>query len=233
MQFIDKQPEAPQGWNDWFSRTDGYGDIVRSHNYAAHASEYHEIKQAKQFLIEEQHGLCAYCQKKLNIDTASIEHLVPKSFNKAISTNYHNLVAVCKTATKDSAGKLYCEPQRGNQLMVLPIMYKNCATILENGHPYFRAKADGTIEVKKELPQQTYAQLHAFIEILNIGSHSVLRNNRKNALDKLLEPFVILPTDQAKQQYLQIQFDRINEDIGIEYRQYLLMYLSGVMKKTK
>lgn len=49
-------------------------------------------------LLEEQHGLCAYCMKRISNDgqVTSIEHWAPLSKNKGTALDYNNFLAVCK-----------------------------------------------------------------------------------------------------------------------------------------
>ena len=52
----------------------------------------------RECLLEEQHGLCAYCMKRISNDgqVTSIEHWKPLSKDKDTALDYNNLLAVCK-----------------------------------------------------------------------------------------------------------------------------------------
>lgn len=52
----------------------------------------------RECLLEEQHGLCAYCMKRITNDgqVTSIEHWTPLSKNKDTALDYNNFLAVCK-----------------------------------------------------------------------------------------------------------------------------------------
>ena len=55
-------------------------------------------KALRECLLEEQHGLCAYCMKRItnNGQVTSIEHWTPLSKNKNTALDYNNFLAVCK-----------------------------------------------------------------------------------------------------------------------------------------
>jgi len=84
MQFINKSHLIPPDWDIWFTTATGR----RTYNYADY-QELRDLGLAKEYLLNEQSGLCAYCQKQITTDNASIEHIVPKSHNTALSTNYY------------------------------------------------------------------------------------------------------------------------------------------------
>ena len=77
MQYINKSDSEPREWNAWF--TTGTGR--RSYDYAADQGGLADLPLAKAHLWQEQNGLCAYCQSKLPIENASIEHVIPKTHN--------------------------------------------------------------------------------------------------------------------------------------------------------
>lgn len=53
-------------------------------------------EEVKQTLVHEQHGLCAYCMKRIRADRHSrVEHLIPLSEDKENAINYDNLLGVC------------------------------------------------------------------------------------------------------------------------------------------
>ena len=50
----------------------------------------------KAVLVHEQRGLCAYCMKRIRMDSHSrIEHLVPLSIDKEKAIDYNNMLGVC------------------------------------------------------------------------------------------------------------------------------------------
>ena len=53
--------------------------------------------QIRESLIKEQHGLCAYCMKRIHNDSKSttIEHFIPLSKDKDKALDYSNMLAVC------------------------------------------------------------------------------------------------------------------------------------------
>lgn len=221
MQFIKKRDIPPREWEQWFTTANG----VRSFNYGADYQNLPNISQAKVFLLNEQSNLCAYCQRKLTNEIASIEHIIPKSHNLELSTNYFNLVAVCKETSVDSnTGRKYCEPERGNTLLP-PIIYYQDAQVTQNSnHRYFVVYQDGTIAPKYDLRIDIKNQVQSFIEILNLN-HSDLLKQRSDMLSGILEGFVAIPVRQKKD-FLQAQMNRLLDNISESFRQYLLIYIA-------
>ena len=55
----------------------------------------------KEILIKEQRGLCAYCMRRIRMDSHSrIEHLVPLSADKEKAIDYSNMLGVCDGGEK-------------------------------------------------------------------------------------------------------------------------------------
>ena len=58
-------------------------------------------KNVKTVLIHEQKGLCAYCMKRIRMDShCRIEHLVPLSADKEKAIDYNNMLGVCDGGEK-------------------------------------------------------------------------------------------------------------------------------------
>ncbi len=226
MQYISKSKQPPGKWSDWFSIVTDEGSRV-SYDYKA---DYHaisdQIRFAREHLIEEQNGLCAYCQKAISVINSSIEHLIPKEHNLGLSTNYFNLIAVCANSIKDpESGRRHCDKERGSKLLPEVIFYQN-ATVKKNAnHAYFQANADGSIVPKPSLSEQIKQQVVAFIEILNLNHPILIQDRRKTFLTGLLNAQKNIPPQQ-KQAYWEVQFERIFQDNTHPFRQFLLIFLS-------
>lgn len=55
----------------------------------------------KQILLHEQHGLCAYCMRRIRMDNHSrVEHFVPLSRDKEKAIDYSNMLGVCDGGEK-------------------------------------------------------------------------------------------------------------------------------------
>ncbi|MGN1142858.1 MAG: hypothetical protein ACI4TF_16805 [Oliverpabstia sp.] len=74
--------------------------------------------EVKRILIHEQHGLCAYCMRRIKDDSHSrVEHLVPLSEDKENSINYNNMLGVCDGGEKASEQKGKCNSTTIKKLM--------------------------------------------------------------------------------------------------------------------
>ena len=52
--------------------------------------------EVKEILLHEQHGICAYCMRRIQMDGHSrVEHLVPLSKDKDKAIDYSNMIGVC------------------------------------------------------------------------------------------------------------------------------------------
>ena len=220
MQFIHKQPEEPKEWDEWFSKVNG----SRSHDYKKDYGELTNLSKAKHFLLEEQHWLCAYCQKSLEQNTSSFEHIIPKSFNKDISTNYYNLVLVCKKPLQDINGRTHCDKEREDKLLIPLIFYDNAQVKDNKNHNFLVASHNGQIRVKESLKPEIENQVQAFIDILNLN-HSSLKKQRHDSISGILDIFYQIPKLQ-KNEFLLAQKRRLMKDTKHPFRQFLLIYLS-------
>lgn len=90
-------------------------------------------------LIKEQHGLCAYCMKRIRKDKMIIEHYKPKSEHFNLTLDYKNMLGVCSGGRdKNEEKKLCCEASKGNQeIKINPLSRIDMDKI--------RYKSDGTI----------------------------------------------------------------------------------------
>lgn len=140
MQYIKKSGLQPADWDHWFTLYTADGNR-RSFDYKADYAALPDIPaHAKQFLLNEQYGLCAYCQGEITLGNSSIEHVIPKSANVHLSTSYHNLVAVCNEPVKDPAtGKRHCDKERGDKILPHVIFYADADCTAESVHSYFNA----------------------------------------------------------------------------------------------
>lgn len=67
--------------------------------------------EVKAILLQEQHGLCAYCMKRIYLDRHSrVEHFVPLSKEKEKAIDYYNLLGVCDGGEKSKSeqGHILC-----------------------------------------------------------------------------------------------------------------------------
>lgn len=80
----------------------------------------------KKVLIHEQHGICAYCMRRIRMDNCSrVEHLVPLSKNKDKAIDYNNMLGVCDGGEKiagDQRHILCCDANKGeNEITISPL----------------------------------------------------------------------------------------------------------------
>jgi uncharacterized protein (TIGR02646 family) len=228
MQYIKKQNEPPEHWDEWFTTATGR----RTFDYNADNRALRNLAQAKQFLIDEQHGLCAYCQKTINQETSSIEHVIPKEFSVELSTCYYNLVAVCKKTPEDENGKLHCDKEKQSKLITPFIFASNCDVTGAANNSYFAAGAGGMLAPKEKIADYHKFQVEAFINILNLN-HAALIGNRNEALNGIFAIYRSISTDKDEQKkFWHSQFQSILLNKSRSYRQFLLIFIGKKVGKN-
>lgn len=80
-----------------------------------------EIRKA---LCKEQHGLCAYCMRRIEpqANSTKIEHYKALSENKQAALDYQNYLGVCYGGEKEEGGKNYvlcCDAARKEQVLII------------------------------------------------------------------------------------------------------------------
>ncbi len=222
MQYIKKQNTPPDNWEDWFTTATG----LRSYDYSHDTSSLTNLIKAREFLLHEQNGLCAYCQSPITIENSSIEHVLPKSLNKENSTGYYNLVAVCKPHHKDSNGLYHCDKSKMDRPLTPFIFFSDSNVSKLRNNKYFTMGSDGQLRPHHQLPNLIKNQVETFIEILNLN-HDVIRQNReKDVLGGIIEASRAVRADQ-KNLFWRSQFESVLNDSKKPYRQFLLIYIGN------
>lgn len=222
MEFIKKESIQPTEWENWFTT----GTRNRSFDYAADSSALRNLPTLKEFLIKEQNELCAYCQQSISIDNSSIEHIIPKSINKALSTNYHNLIAVCNINIKDSqTNKLHCDKEKLNSVITPFILFADSRVTSSTNNKYFDVYSNGEILPKRNLKEEIRMQVDGFIKIVNLNHETLLGKRTKDTLNGFIEAYTLVPTNQ-KSIFWKTQFNRILLNKKQPFRQFLLIYIA-------
>lgn len=82
--------------DEWKNIKDGHTESIRQ----VFDNEFPK-NDVKAVLIHEQRGLCAYCMRRIRLDSHSrIEHLVPLSADKEKAIDYSNMLGVCDGGEK-------------------------------------------------------------------------------------------------------------------------------------
>lgn len=229
MQYIEKKPKEPDSWNDWFLVTVDGNAPFRTWNFRNRPGPPEgEKDKVKECLIKEQNGLCAYCQKSIDIGNSSVDHVLPHGLNGNYSTHYHNLVAVCKDS-KVVDGKAHCDTSKG-QIPNPHLIFWNAAQATEaKSHPYFTTEPfSGQVLPKEQTDSNLTSEIQAFVSILNLD-HQHLRDARKEYFDPIYQKFVRL-NGQRRIIYAKEQIQEILNDPSRPFRQFLLISLHQLIK---
>ena len=231
MQYIEKKIIEPADWVKCLTiQVYGDNDTVsekRIYNYKDNGVGYIDTKAAKEILIEEQKGLCAYCQKDISKGNSTIEHVIPLSQSPNHQTNYHNLVAVCSNFTPDKSNRLHCDKSRGSLLLPPIIFHKDFTYPYPKELPlYFYSNPNGKISTPTFNPDKhnlsVYNQVVSFIEILNLN-HDNLTDARANILREF-ERYLPGKSDKLKKKFWSDKKDEIMKQLKHPFRQFLLIY---------
>lgn len=81
--------------------------------------------EVKEILLHEQHGICAYCMRRIRMDNHSrVENLVPLSRNKDLAIDYNNMLGVCDGGEKvcGNQGHILCcdAHKKETEIMISP-----------------------------------------------------------------------------------------------------------------
>jgi uncharacterized protein (TIGR02646 family) len=219
MQFIDKSKEPPSDWAEWVrnpAREETEADDVDYDNAATDG-----LRKARKRLIDEQHGLCAYCQQTIDLDHSRIEHLVPNSLNKVYSKSYYNLVAVCNGSEGNINGS-HCDVPRLNKPLFPMVLHNDAEDNRPTGHGYLSIDYNGMIKSKADDTRPEGRTVCAFIETLNLNHHQLV-NNRRDKWDRLKKRLPRSTDKSVLNAFLKSEYDRIAKDFEYEYRQFVLM----------
>lgn len=224
MQYIKKSNEPPADWRKWFT----VANQKLVYDYEQAQNNGANLTAVREYLINEQNGLCAFTQQTINLNNSTIDHIIPKSLNKELSTNYYNLVAVIKNISFNNEN-LNPNQAKDNKI-IPPILFVDHAEVRSSkNHYYFRASAStGEILIKSPMKNKL-DELNAKVFLENTSlNHSILKGLRLNALDGILAASF---GNQNKSKFISCQFDSILKNKNKPFRQYLLMYFALKMKK--
>lgn len=100
---------------------------------------------SKRFILLRDNNICQYCQKKLNVHTASVDHVIPVSlFNSRVEANtWDNLVACCKSCNtkkrnlkpEEAGMKLIRQPRKPNGFLTVesgPEIWRKYVSTVQN-----------------------------------------------------------------------------------------------------
>ncbi|MEB4592817.1 retron system putative HNH endonuclease [Candidatus Thiothrix sp. Deng01] len=152
-------------------------------------------KMFKDFLAQEQHGLCGYCERDLSSTSSHLEHIAPRERYKHLKFVYENLIVSCdggflcqgKMLNKESCGHRK-DNEYDEQLFLNPVQLPDISTCF-----HFDNETGAIIAAS----QASDEAANYTIRILNLNAPYV-RDARMNARDVLLEGLSNLPIDQAE-----------------------------------
>lgn len=164
------------------------------------------------YLLKEQGYVCAYCMRRIKLETTSIEHYAPQSINDTNDLNYENMLGVCFGNEGDPYKRQTCGSHRGNsQLTVNPLVKGSVGKIEYSRDGHIKSK-DATID-------------HDLNETLNLNV-SLLVSNRKSVLLALIGKLSMCKGSGTWRDLAWKYINKINKDeVKQEYCGILLWYL--------
>jgi uncharacterized protein (TIGR02646 family) len=197
MRFILKKKSIPPE----------FAEIVDPTLNTPDASGYNSLankSNLRNFLIEEQHGLCAYCNQKITHEKSTIEHVICQSHNSDFDLNYYNLFAVCQ-GNEGKIATSHCDKYRANKMKnayFSPFMFfKKCITTSWSEiNPFFDVKFINKIGlitgeiIPREQNVEGYPtnldSIQNSIDVLNLNSEILIEARKvkwENVIDNKIE----------------------------------------------
>ncbi len=174
MRFINKQRNIPSAFSEIVT------PVLDTPGNAGFKGLGNKKRELLDILVEEQKGLCAYCNQKITSNSSTVEHLVCQSHNPDYDLNYHNLVAVCK-GNEGIVAKSHCDKFRANgkkNEYFLPfILFNKCRTTSwDFVNPFFDIEFNGRsgIVSGKIIAKEA-----------NIDGYPPIKQNIENAINTL------------------------------------------------
>lgn len=124
-------------------------------------------------MIEEQHGLCAYCMARINGEwneklqkyRTEIEHYLPQSSHQARDLDYLNLLGVCNGNAGYPKHKQHCDKSKAEQIIAVNPLSPDCETNV-------------TFKRNGEIASSSKAIEIDLIKILNLNEQTLVKNRQ-------------------------------------------------------
>lgn len=153
----------------------------------------------KEILISEQNYRCVYCMRKINMNTSSIEHYVPRHGDNgdiSKSLDYRNLFAVCKITEGRPYKKQTCDVRKGDSLLHISPLNETHISSIEykrNGEMYsnnndFNDDINNTLNLNEmTLVQSRFEAYRSLLDIMNTKKKN---NWSKKFIEQTLNKFL-------------------------------------------
>jgi len=205
----------------------------------ANSNERDDIKR---ILLNEQGCLCPYCEKRLDVRSATIEHFQPQSTFPNLQLAYSNLYACCPK----------CNGNKTNHLIPAYIFDSridcfNNESLIKDRSADFRLYFNpvGVYDIILEIPNyltkspkdsnQFHADsiLYSTIELLDLNNKTRLLEHRREVYDAIIEEIVNNNNiEWLKNKYFSLKSMTKNGDCW-QYEEYISMKLFLLAEKIK
>lgn len=183
MRFVRKQSTTPEAF------------LTATTGVAGYHALYHDQKQTLlAVLVDEQAGLCAYCNQAITPKTATIEHWICQSHNPGFDLKYFNLLAVCRGNQGGGVRSSHCDKYRGeyakNDYFIPFFLFEKCLTTSwDSLNPFFDVEYNPKTQFYsgKIIPRNTNLQgypnntkrIREAIEMLNLNAEILVRARQR------------------------------------------------------
>lgn len=116
MRKISRQKE-PDFWIEYKKKRpkERYADLEKS-------QEGNRVwRNMREFLIQSQYGLCAYCCKNITLDNSLNEHIRPQAMYPKDTMDYENIVVSCRNDGEDTTCGVRKGDEYDGELFVSPL----------------------------------------------------------------------------------------------------------------
>lgn len=174
MKSINKYKAEPIEFSDWKAQNPNatYRDLRGAAKEALKVS-----------LIQEQKGICCYCECRITQGTSHIEHFKPKDLTQypELQLEYSNLHASCQKLNDSNPDK-HCGHKKDNDYLptLISPLEPDCAT-------HFSYEYDGTILGTDDRGSEAITMLNLSSELLNQQRESLIDYFLELSKEKLAE----------------------------------------------
>lgn len=175
----------------------------------------------KAILLNEQNNRCAYCTRKIELKSSTIEHYVPRNGENgdaSKSLDYNNLFAVCKTTRNLPFKHQTCDVRRGNKLLRIdPRLQSHIDTI----------RYDKRGKISSDNNDFDYDLDFT----LNLNEKTLL-NNRFSAFDSLMKRMIKKKSGKWTKEFIQHTLDKYkSKDDCTPYAGFIIYQLEKRLQR--
>ena len=176
-------------------------------------SSFYHVGELTEFLLKEQHCLCAYCENKLDLIGKHIEHVMPKSRFPGKTFDYYNLVLSCLNSDDLTRYPFYQRscghaPGKSDSKQFDPAQF--ISPLNSDCIKFFSYELTGKVEPHPRCTPEEQQQAEYTINLLNLNCLRLVGERRK-FINETVHILITLGNDpEALAHFADLEFSQIN-----------------------